>query len=234
MVNLKERIFAVLSERGPMTDSELARTLHIRHQSINQAARQLASGGRTTRTDRGGRLTNGVDHASTARPRRFDEPKFAVIRQPKFITPPPPPPGSVALVACVEKKLDHPAPADELYTSTLFKRQREWATARCTMWFILSGKHGLLRPHDVIAPYQLALKKETVAKRRAWSLRVLEQLITELDALNGRYFEVYAGRDYYDYGLIGGILDAGATVVLPWDGLSFFERIARKEYESRG
>jgi len=149
------------------------------------------------------------------------------------VTPPLPPPNSIALISCVKSKLDHPAPAAELYTSALFKRQREWAIARCGSWFILSAKHGLLRPNHVVAPYELTLKRAPAVERRAWSLRVLDQLRSQLHTLDGRYFEIYAGKDYCDDGLVDGLRYAGATVVLPWNGQSLGQRIAHKEYESR-
>src|SRR5205814_10611829 len=145
-----------------------------------------------------------------------------------------PPADSIALISCVKTKLDRPARAAELYTSLLFRRQREWATARCRTWFILSAKYGLLRPDDMIAPYELTLKSASRAERRAWSMRVLDQLQAELLGVWGRYFEVYAGKDYCEDGLLEGLRRADATVSLPWDGLSLGQRIARNEYTSNG
>lgn len=127
----------------------------------------------------------------------------------------------------------HSAPAAQLYLSTLFDRQREWATARCERWFILSAKHGLVAPDTVIEPYELTLKALPRSAKRAWSARVLEQLKANLSDLRGRYFEIYAGRDYFNFGLRDGLLNAGATVALPWEGLGLGQRIARTEYAKR-
>jgi hypothetical protein len=232
-MNLKERILAALTERGPMTDSDLALRLDARHRSVNQAARQLVAEGRIARGDREGRLINAVV-ASAANPQTLVVPAGASVERPMVKTPPLPPPGCVALVSCVKTKLDHPAPASDLYTSALFKRQKEWALARCNTWFILSAKHGLLRPTELIAPYDLTLKTQSRAERRAWSGRVLDQLTTELNVLSGRHFEIYAGKDYSDFGLVEGLRQAGATVFLPWDGLGLGSRIGRDEYASSG
>jgi len=217
-----------------MTDSELARVLVARHQTVNQAARQLAAAGQITRTDQGRGLVNAVGH----RIENTDaENSMALSKAPRsnaYRVPPLPPPGSIALVGCVSKKVTHPAPAGELYASTLFKREREWATARCDKWFILSAKHGLLRPERVIEPYDETLKGQSAARKQVWSARVLEQLVAEFKRLTGLHFEIYAGADYYDYGLIHGLMRAGATDNLPWEGLGLGQRVARTEYSSDG
>jgi uncharacterized protein DUF6884 len=140
--------------------------------------------------------------------------------------------GTIALVGCVKQKLDHAAPASELYTSTLFKREREWAIARCSQWFILSAKHGLIAPDTVIEPYELTLRSVPSSARRSWSHRVLQQLKTSLGPLDGRHFEVYAGKEYCEEGLVQGLRQAGATVVIPWAGLGLGQRLARTDYAS--
>jgi hypothetical protein len=121
-----------------------------------------------------------------------------------------------------------------LYTSALFEREREWAVARCAQWFILSAKHGLVAPDTVIDPYELTLKGSTSTAKRAWSERVVEQLGAGLTQLRGKYFEIYAGKDYFDFGLRNGLLDAGATVSLPWEHLGLGQRMARTEYAKDG
>jgi len=144
--------------------------------------------------------------------------------------PPLPPRGSVALVGCVKKKLPHAAPAADLYVSPLFVRQREWATARCDRWFILSAKYCLVAPDDLIEPYELTLKTLPIAEKRAWSARTVDQLKRELGRLDGVYFEIYAGAQYVEFGLIAGLRAARAVVALPWSGLGLGQRIARREY----
>lgn len=82
----------------------------------------------------------------------------------------------VALVACSSLKLGRPAPAASLYSSPLFKKSREWAERFCDEWRILSAKHGLVRPEDVLSPYDLALADMTREEREAWRGRVGEAL----------------------------------------------------------
>jgi hypothetical protein len=153
---------------------------------------------------------------------------------PGWTMPQLPPTGSIALVGCVKQKADHAAPAGELYTSTLFDRQRQWATSRCDRWFILSAKYGLVDPDAVIEPYELTLKALPRSAKQAWSERVLQQLKARLNGLQGRFVEIYAGRDYFDFGLREGLVRAGATVALPWEGLGLGQRMARTEYAKHG
>ncbi len=65
----------------------------------------------------------------------------------------------IGLVGCCKKKLDRAAPARELYQSDLFKSSVAWLEARDELdgWAILSAKHRLVMPDDVIYPYELSL-----------------------------------------------------------------------------
>ncbi len=142
--------------------------------------------------------------------------------------------GRVALVGCVKKKLGRAAPASELYISPLFQRQKEWAIARCGSWLILSAKYGVVRPDSVIDPYEMTLKRASAVQKRTWSAQVLRQLQDELGRVEGLHFEIYAGKDYFGYGLIEGLRGAGATVQLPWQGLGLGKRLALTQYASDG
>src|SRR6202045_437437 len=82
---------------------------------------------------------------------------------------------SIILVACCGPKLSKPAPAADLYVSSLFKKARTYAERR-GRWFILSALHGLLDPTEVIAPYDVTLKKMPARKRREWGQKVREQM----------------------------------------------------------
>lgn len=49
-------------------------------------------------------------------------------------------PADVVLVGCVKRKLSHPAPARDLYTSPLFAKGRAYAEASGAAWFVLSAQ----------------------------------------------------------------------------------------------
>lgn len=139
----------------------------------------------------------------------------------------------VGLVSCVKSKLDHPAPARDLYVSPLFRGARHAAERSCDRWFILSALHGLVPPDRVLEPYEKALANASVAERRAWSERVLGELNATLGAsMRGAVFEIHAGTAYEAFGLSAGLRRSGATVELPLAGLRQGERL--RWYAQRG
>jgi len=79
---------------------------------------------------------------------------------------------TVCLVACTSRKGDQPAPAEFIYRSPLFSAARSYAENRADQWFILSAKHGLLSPNDVIDPYNESLMNQSDAHRKEWAERV--------------------------------------------------------------
>ena len=70
----------------------------------------------------------------------------------------------VVLLGCVKLKLEHRAPAKDLYVSPLWNRRRAYAEAAGCPWLILSAKYGLLDPEQLVAPYDVALAT-AVARR---------------------------------------------------------------------
>ena len=59
---------------------------------------------------------------------------------------------SIFLIVCSESKASRSLPASEMYRSEGFKLSRALADGCADEWFIVSGKHGLLNPNDVIDP----------------------------------------------------------------------------------
>lgn len=76
---------------------------------------------------------------------------------------------TVCLVACTSKKGDQPGKAEFIYRSPLFSAARSYAEKRADQWYILSAKHGLLSPEEVIAPYNESLLSQSEAQRRVWA-----------------------------------------------------------------
>lgn len=83
---------------------------------------------------------------------------------------------NVALVSCVKQKRASPVPAADLYTSPLFRGLRRYAETHADTWYILSAEHGLLRPDQVIEPYERTLNNMRKRDRIAWGHRVQQQL----------------------------------------------------------
>ena len=132
----------------------------------------------------------------------------------------------IGLVGCVKSKLTHAAPAADLYTSPLFRGRRAYVGRSCERWLVLSALHGAVRPDVVLEPYDVTLNDASRAERRAWASRVLGQLEGELGSLRGLTFEIHAGANYTDWGLVEGLRERGATVEQPLAGLSLGQQLA--------
>lgn len=117
----------------------------------------------------------------------------------------------VVLVACCGSKLPHAAPAQDLYVSDLFRKSRAYAEAFGCAWYVLSAKHGLLLPGQVVAPYDLTLNRMTRPELMAWEASVLEQW----RAVQADDVVMLAGRLYR-----GWTPRASGTFTVPMQGLS--------------
>jgi hypothetical protein len=127
--------------------------------------------------------------------------------------------GPILLVGAGKRKAEGPVPAEDLYTGPVFRARRAHAERRGLPWFILSPRFGLLRPEEVIAPYDLPMAKQGVAYRRGWAESVVRRLVRELGPLDGCTLELHAGAAYVDP-LRAPLLQRGATVLDPLAGLS--------------
>ncbi|WP_198410296.1 DUF6884 domain-containing protein [Microlunatus flavus] len=144
--------------------------------------------------------------------------------------------GDVVLVGCVKSKLDHPAAARDLYTSTLFRKARAHAEGLGKPWFILSAEHGLIDPDTTIAPYDLRLANTSLSYRQRWGTQVVERLSSVLGPLDRLVVEVHAGRAYVD-AVRGPLTARGVAVLDPLLGLrqgerqQWYRRMAAKKPE---
>lgn len=85
-------------------------------------------------------------------------------------------PHTLTLVSCCGPKIDCIAPARELYRSTMFQKSARWAERNGDNWLVLSARHGLVRPEEMLEPYDQTLKAMTKAQRDAWASHVASQL----------------------------------------------------------
>ncbi len=131
----------------------------------------------------------------------------------------------VGLVGCVKTKGSRPSQARDLYDSTLFRGRRRFVEATCERWFVLSAKHGLVAPDEVIAPYDETLNEKPASAKRQWATAVLVRLAQLVD-LPGTVFEVHAGAEYRNFGLVDELRRRGATVEIPAADLSQGEQLA--------
>ena len=118
---------------------------------------------------------------------------------------------SVYLVPCASRKGRTPAPARDLYQSALFLKMRGVVEELGVPWFILSAKHGLVRPEQVVEPYDQTLNELPVSERRAWARRVIGQM--EISLPQADRIVVFAGQKYREF--LTDWLQARATVETP-------------------
>lgn len=149
-----------------------------------------------------------------------DEPRTALIRTARPAQAP-----DLVLVGCVKQKRSASSPAQDLYTSALFRKGRAYAEQTGAPWFILSAKHGLVRPTAVLEPYDLAMAATPTDYRREWARQVIRDLEDAVGSLDGMSIEIHAGSAYS--GSLRPLLESqGAVVVEPLQGLRQGERLA--------
>lgn len=66
----------------------------------------------------------------------------------------------VILIGCTKAKRSEPAAARDLYDlSDLFRRRRQYAEAAGVPWAVLSARHGVIDPDQVIEPYDFTIRQ---------------------------------------------------------------------------
>ena len=96
------------------------------------------------------------------------------------------------LIACSAAKLDHAAPASQIYTGQAFRLAMAAAARAGADVLILSAMHGAVEPTDLLAPYNRALSKMTKRERTGWAMWVANQLLPQYN----RTIVVLAGKHY--------------------------------------
>ena len=120
---------------------------------------------------------------------------------------------TIVLISCSSEKESTATTAEQLYTSSLFKKSLARAKKlNPDAIYILSGKHHLLPLDKVIEPYnqRVSHKKD---ENEAWGAKVIEQLKKVTDLQNDKFI-IYAGKDY-----VTPIKSSLKNVILPFDGV---------------
>lgn len=129
----------------------------------------------------------------------------------------------VALVSCVKSKANSARPAQDLYTSPLFAGMRKYAEQNSDEWFILSAEHGLLRPEQVVAPYEKTLKTMRKVERLDWANRVGNELMALLKP--SATVIILAGQDY-SQNIIPILENRGFKIEVPMGKLKLGPRLS--------
>jgi len=106
----------------------------------------------------------------------------------------------LVLVSCCGEKLEGSHRAEDLYQSQLFKASAAWAKANGKEWAILSAKHGLVWPDQVIESYDLKLSGPD--SRQYLKPNYYRKVCTAIGDYRNRVscpkIAVLAGKDYLE------------------------------------
>ena len=139
--------------------------------------------------------------------------------------------GALYLVSCSKKKRTVPLPAQDLYAaSTRFLLSRRYVESLSSRWLILSAKHGVLRPDQVIEPYDQTLNSMTVLERRQWATHVLLALEPHLIDVERICF--LAGKAYYEL-LLERLRERGLALEAPLAHMKQGEQLAYLKRETK-
>lgn len=125
----------------------------------------------------------------------------------------------LGLISCTKSKQNYPCRADEMYQpSALFSKAYAYAIKQYDQVAILSAKHGLLMPHEVIEPYERTLKTMRRKAKKQWAEMVHQQLKDKIDFKEISEIFFHAGMDYRE-DLIPLLRGDGIRVQIPLEGL---------------
>ena len=85
---------------------------------------------------------------------------------------------TIVLLSCTKSKLDHKAPAQELYSaSPTFQKTLEYGKSlKPDSMYILSAKHFLVPLNKELTPYDKTLKEMPKEEKKAWGEEVIKQM----------------------------------------------------------
>lgn len=127
------------------------------------------------------------------------------------------------LVSCGAAKLPHPAPARGLYTGSLFTAARGWVERQLALgevdgWRILSARHGIVAPDEIIGPYEATMDTKTVDELRRWVAKVDNAVRTPGHGLGLGNWSQYDGHVTLTILAAGSYAD---PLVTAWNGLDW-------------
>jgi hypothetical protein len=127
------------------------------------------------------------------------------------------------LIACASQKQAAAAPAQDLYQSELFRKSVGWMHRQnFDEWFILSAKHGLVKPEQILESYNSTLNTMKADARHQWAKIVLDALMIVLPEPASITF--LAGSKYREY-LAEPLREKGYEVLIPMQGLGIGKQL---------
>jgi hypothetical protein len=119
-------------------------------------------------------------------------------------------------------KQERACEAKDLYVSPLFRKMRQYAEKNAEKWYILSSKYHLVRPEEVIEPYDVTFNKMPASGIRTWAQETLKILKGELFPTD--IVTIFAGKQYRRY-LVNGIQEICREVLVPMKNLGIGKQL---------
>lgn len=131
---------------------------------------------------------------------------------------------SICLVSDSKSQRHMKSLAENLFSSALFQKSKAYATTKCTRWYILSARYGLIEPNQLIEPYGMMFDDLPGEQKFKWGQQVLasilQQRIVTYDVI-----VLLAGASYQAY-LLPVLQARRYTVETPLKGLSAVDQLA--------
>lgn len=137
---------------------------------------------------------------------------------------------TIALVACGSKKTAHATTAADIYLSTLFKSAKNFAEAFASNWYILSAKHGVIQPLEIIEPYDETLNDMDITQKNIWGEAVIQQLTKFVQAPAEIW--LMAGKSYREP-IEHKLIQMGYSVHSPLSGLGIGQQVSWLQHAER-
>ena len=104
----------------------------------------------------------------------------------------------IYLISCTKKKEARRCKARDMYMpSPRFRHSVSIAERARARFFIVSAKHHLLKPDDVISPYEKTLNNMGIKQRQEWAEEVIKQM--EVSLPRSGTAVILMGMSYCEY-----------------------------------
>lgn len=127
----------------------------------------------------------------------------------------------IGLVACSAAKLDVRAPVRELYQGQLFRKAKAFVERWCHGWAVLSARHQVVLPNEVLEPYDERMPRAE-AERERWDQMVSWEIYRRWKDAD---LVLLGGEDYARW-LRTGSWSRALSVIRPLEGLGIGQQKA--------
>lgn len=134
----------------------------------------------------------------------------------------------VYLVACSATKRDIYTSAQFLYCSERFNLVKDLMEQTKSEWYIISAKHGLVHPCEMLSPYNLNLEEMSCEMKMLWAESIVNRLIPE-HTKTTRYV-ILAEKSYSDP-LVKAFHNHNFKFTVPFQGMSHDAQIDYLKYQ---